>query len=211
MSRAWVERELVTDDPEEIARTAARLVVEGEARSVEEALRAVSAPGRLRPAVVRHLHAMDLVRLGDAGMTIARREMLESALAVMETIELLEVRLADLGVGYLGVRLAGEAARGRPDLRRPLHLRIHGNRPMASWLEELEVLETRDVRTFTSTTSYGRLSAFEATIDGTVLRGHRCPVDQVPLDGPNLFDGGRVPLADLETVRRLVEVMEPKT
>ena len=195
------------DDRDAIAQDAARLVAEGKASSIGAALHALSASPALGPSVARHLQAMDLARLGEPGTTIARREMLESGLAVMETIDLMESRLADAGVPYRGVRLAGEAARGHPDLRGSIHLRVHGDRSVSSWIAELEMLEPQDIRTFTSTTTFGRLSGFEVTIDGTVVRGHRCPVDQIPLDAGNLFSGTRVHVADLTTVRRLVSAM----
>lgn len=148
---------------------------------------------------------MDLRRLGEDGMTAARRDMLESALAVMETIDLLEARVADSGIPYRGVRLVGAAAEGRPDLREAVHLRIHGDRSPAAWLEELSVLEPLDERRFTSETRYGRLSGFELNIDGTAVRAHRCPVDQVPLEDRHLFTGVGIPVATLAMVRRLAD------
>ncbi len=198
-------------DRDAIAHDAARLVAEGKASSIVVALRVLSASPTLGPSVARHLQAMDLARLGEPGTTIAKREMLESGLAVMEAIDLMESRLADAGVPYRGVRLAGEAARGHPDLRGPIHLRVHGDRSVSSWLAEIEMLEPQDIRTFTSTTTFGRLSGFEVTIEGTVVRGHRCPVDQIPIDAENLFKGTRVPLADLTAVRRLVSSMGGET
>ena len=148
---------------------------------------------------------MDLSRLGDSGVDRARRDMLEAALAVMETIDLMESRLADSGTPYRGVRLMGDAARGRPDLRGRVHLRVHGDRSTEAWADELAMLEPQASRSFTSSTRYGRLSGLEVTLDGTLVRLHRCPVNQVPLDGGHLFDGGWIRSVDLQAVRCLVD------
>lgn len=187
------------------ARDAARLVAEGRASSIEAALSSLSAGRELAAAARRHLDAMDLSRLGDSGVDDVRRDMLEAALAVMETIDLMESRLADAGTPYRGVRLMGDAAKGRPHLRGRIHLRVHGDRTTEAWADELALLEPQASRTFTSATRYGRLSGLEVTLEGTVVRIHRCPVDQVPLDAGHLFDGSRIRSADLPTVRRLVD------
>ncbi|MEE2895731.1 MAG: hypothetical protein VX726_08320, partial [Planctomycetota bacterium] len=95
-----------------LARRAARLVADGDLPDIGAALRRLDAAPRLEGLARRHLAAMMESMLGRDGVAARRLARLEDALAVMETIEDLEERLADDRWIHRGVVLAGRVATG---------------------------------------------------------------------------------------------------
>lgn len=188
---------------DDLAARAARLVLDGAAADVAAALRQVGGEPRLRGLVRRHLEVLEQVEHGGDATAARRAAVLDVAIAVMEAIEDLEERTADLGIPFAGVRLSGHAATGRPGPGERVHLRYHGDRDADDVARELEDLGATDVRVGAIVTRWGRLSSIEAVLDGVELRIRRCPVGQVPLTAANLVTGGPVPLADLQAAHRL--------
>ena len=134
-----------------------------------------------------------------------RRVRLEDTLAVMETIEDLEDRLADDRWIHRGVRLAGRIASGRFDPDATVHLRQHGDRPLDQLEIELQEMGAIEIVRRSDRTRFGVISSLEFLFEGGDFRCRRCPPDQVPLESRDLFHDRPVPVLDLEGVRRLID------
>ena len=196
-------------DDDALARRAARLVADGDLPDIGAALRRLNAAPRLEGLARRHLAAMMESMLGQDGVAALRLARLEDALAVMETIEDLEERLADDRWIHRGVVLAGRVATGVFDPEAVVHLRQHGDRPLEDLEPELGLLEAVEIVHRSSRSRFGVLSSLEFEIDGGRFRLRRCPPDQVPLDADDLFDGGPVATIGVPGLRRLVERSRP--
>lgn len=193
---------------DELARRAARLVLDGDASDIGAALRRLGGDPTLRGRVRRHIEVLEQVDGGAEATRIRIGEALEVAIAVMESIDDLEERTADRGIPFAGVRLAGHPATGRLAVGEPIHLRHHGDRPAEDLARELEDLGATDLRMTSVETAWGRLASIEAGLDGVEIRLRRCPLGQVPLDAGHLQTRRPLAIADLPTIRRLLAELE---
>ena len=191
-----------------VARRAARMVLEGEVADVETAVRRLEGPMRIVRLARRHLEGLRLASLGPEGTSDVQRRRLEETVAVMETIEDLEDRMADDRWIYRGVRATGRIASGRFDPESIVHLRFHGDRPLAELEDELEWHEILEPRFGSIRTCHGMISSFDFTLQSGGFRVYRCPPDQIPLDGPNLMTGDPVAVADLLGLSRFLADFE---
>ncbi len=193
---------------DELARRAARLVLDGDAPDIGVALRRVGGEPNLRGRVRRHVEVLEQVEGGGEATRTRVARALEIALSVMEAIEDLEERTADRGIPFNGVRLAGHPGTGRLSVGEPIHLRHHGDRPVEDLARELEDLGVIELRLASVGTAWGRLASIEAALDGMEIRLRRCPVGQVPLDAGHLQTRTPLTLADPAAVRRLLAGFE---
>lgn len=180
------------------------MVLEREAADVETAIRRLEGPMRIVRLARRHLEGLRLASLGPKGTGDIRRRRLEETLAVMEAIEDLEDRMADDRWIYRGVRATGRIASGHFDPENTVHLRFHGDRPLAELEDELEWQEILEPSFSSTRTRHGMISSFDFKLQGGGFRIYRCPPDQIPLDGPNLMTGVPVPVADPLALSRLI-------
>ena len=188
-----------------LAARAARLVLDGDVADVTSALRRLGSPDRLAGLARRHLEGLLASRHGGEVVSERRRVRLEDTLAVMETIEDLEDRLADDRWIHRGVRLAGRIASGRFDPDTTVHLRQHGDRPLDQLEIELQEMGAIEIVRRSDRTRFGVISSLEFLFEGGGFRCRRCPPDQVPLESRDLFHDRPVPMLDLEGVRRLID------
>ena len=202
-----------TDDEHDdrLAARAARLVLDGDVSDVGLALRRLGGPDRLAGLARRHLEGLLASRHGGEVVSDRRRARLEDTLAVMETIEDLEDRLADDRWIHRGVRVAGRLATGRFDPDAMVHLRQHGDRPLDQLELELMEMGAIEMARRSDRTRFGVISSLEFQFGGGGFRCRRCPPDQVPLESRDLFHGRPVPVLDLEGVRRLIDSLESQS
>ena len=184
------------------------MVLEREASDVETAVRRLEGPTRIVRLARRHLEGLRLASLGPKGTSDVRRRRLEETLAVMETIEDLEDRMADDRWIYRGVRATGRIASGRFDPENIVHLRFHGDRPLSTLEEELEWQEILEPSFGSTRTRHGIISLFDFKLQSGGFRVYRCPPDQIPLDGPNLMTNDPVPVADMNALTRFLAALE---
>ena len=152
----------------------------------------------------RHLDAMRSSIEGGDSASRRRLIRLEETLAVLETIEDLEERLADDRWISRGVRLAGRIASGRFDPDDPVHLRHHGDRPLDEFEPELADMGAVEMVRRSERTRFGVISSLEFRYEGGDFRCRRCPPDQVPIESRDLFHDRPVPVLDVDGVRRLI-------
>ena len=191
-----------------LALRAARMVLDGEAMDVATAVRRLEGPMRIVRLARRHLDGLKLAAVGPEGLIALRRHRLEETLAVMETIDDLEDRMADDRWVCRGVRVTGRIATGRFDPEHTVHLRHHGDRPLAELEDELECQEIREPFEGSTRTRHGMISSLGFRLESGLFRIHRCPPDQIPLDGPNLLTGEPVAVVDIAGLSRLIADFE---
>lgn len=195
------------DHDDRIAARAARMVLNHEAADVAIALRRLGASERTAGLARRHLDAMrSSIEGGDSALE-RRLVRLEETLAVLETIEDLEERLADDRWVSRGVRLAGRIASGRFDPDDPVHVRQHGDRPLDEFEPELADIGAVDMVRRSERTRFGVISSLEFRYEGGDFRCRRCPPDQVPIESRDLFHDRPVPVMDVDGVRRLIATL----
>ena len=149
-----------------LAARAARLVLDGDVADVTTALRRLGSPDRLAGLARRHLEGLLASRHGAEVVSERRRTRLEDTLAVMETIEDLEDRLADDRWIHRGVRLAGRIASGRFDPDTTVHLRQHGDRPLDQLEIELQEMGAMEIVRRSDRTRFGVISSLEFLFEG---------------------------------------------
>ena len=194
-----------------MAARAARLVLDGDVTDVGAALRRLGAPDRLSGTARRHLDGLRASMLGGEAVLEARMARLEDTLAVMETIDDLEDRLADDRWIHRGIRVAGRIATGRFDPEAPVHLRQHGDRPLDQLEAELEQMGAVEPVRRSDRTRFGVISSLEFLFEGGRFRCRRCPPDQVPLEPRDLFHDRPLTVLDLDGLRRLIASLRTDT
>ena len=192
------------DHDDRIAARAARMVLNHEVDDVAIALRRLGGDDRMVGLASRHLDAMRSSIEGGDSASRRRLIRLEETLAVLETIEDLEERLADDRWISRGVRLAGRIASGRFDPDDPVHLRHHGDRPLDEFEPELADMGAVEMVRRSDRTRFGVISSLEFRYEGGDFRCRRCPPDQVPIESRDLFHDRPVPVLDVDGVRRLI-------
>ena len=156
------------------------------------------APSPSRSQVSRHLEALQLQGLGEAGFRRARTSELQ---AVVEVLDLLELLLSPDRIQLAG-RVAGPHPLGGVDV----HARLVGGRPVESCAGELEDAGLEELRFTTARTLHGFLPRATFTGDGRRYHLISCPEDLV-LDPPtDLFTGEPIRVLDLSALRRMAGV-----
>lgn len=197
----------IDDHDDRLAARAARMVFDREAADLAVALRRLGAHVRTTGLARKHLEAMRSCHEGGDAALEGRRCRLEDSLAVLETIEDLEERLADDRWVSRGVRLAGRIASGRFDPEDPVHVRHHGDRPLEQLETELSDIGAEEMVRRAERTRFGVVSSLEFRYEGGAFRCRRCPPDQVPIEPRDLFHDRPVPMLDIEGLRRLIATL----
>lgn len=190
-----------------LAQRAARLVCDGGRPDLESALSHLGAPRRLMGLARRHLEGMRASSLAPVRGS-NRLVGLRCALDVLETLEDLEERLADDRCIHRGCLLVGRIVTGHHEPGDVLHVRHHGDRPLAELELELHLLEIRESASRSLMTRYGRIGTLEFELDGVGFRVLRCPPAQVPLDDRNLVSGAPVASLDRRSLERHLSDLE---
>jgi len=187
--------------PDEIARAAARLLLDRAAADVREAI--ARAGSRLgypssawpRPALVRrHAQALTEEALGTAGHHDRRRERWRLAEEIMT---LLDVQLAPAGLW-----LVGRAARGHFDADPRLDVRFHGTAGIDEIAALLVDAGFDEPKFETLESRWGRLSRLRFDDGGVECVVTRCPPAQVLDPSLELVTGKPIKRLTLEELRR---------
>ncbi len=187
-----------------IAREAARLLHNGNAGSVDEAIHNAaealgagngdSRPGRGR--VRKHAQAMAMQELGDLGYAESVRRVLETAERFMTALEesLTDVRTV----------LAGRAAEAHIDGGVTLYVRAYTTSPINELAQLLVDLGYDEPGFETAETRHGRLDRMTLEDDGLEIVLTRCPPQLESEAKKDLFSGQRIATLTLEELRRMI-------
>ncbi|MEC8558692.1 MAG: hypothetical protein VXY94_01295 [Planctomycetota bacterium] len=152
------------------------------------------APSPTRSQVSRHLEALQLQALGEAGFRRARSSELRG---IVEVLDLVELLLSPDRIQLAG-RIAGPHPLGGVDV----HARLVGGRPVESCASELEDAGLEELRFTTARTRHGFLPKASFTGDGRRFHLVSCPGALV-LDPPtDLFTGEPIRVLELSELRR---------
>ncbi len=195
---------------DEIARAAARLLRDGKAENIADALglamRGQPAIDAIPHGLVReHVRGFAMEALGDVGY----REHVVAILAQAEEImTLLEMLSAGLG-SEARTALIGRAARGQVDADPCCRIRVETDEP-AGIIAALLVDAGYEEPTFATTeTRHGRLTRLDFNDGLVAFRLTRCPPSMRIAFDTDLVTGKPVPSLDLAGVRRLVRMQSP--
>ena len=181
-----------------VARAAARLLVSGEATSVEAAIQRArqgrpGAPAPTAAEVRRHRRAAAESALGDAGY----RAMVQGRLQVAEEL----MTLLEHAFAPATTLLAGRAARGHVDADPTLHVRLLGEASIGDVAAVLVEQGYEEPAFETLHGIWGRLDRIRFREGGVECVITRCPPRQVADPTRDLATGGAVPLLTLEALR----------
>lgn len=194
----------MSNPSDEIARAAARLLMEQAEGDIRSAIRAARSeagvdsiePPPTRERVRRHLVAMQQQSMGYELWASLRRGMLTA-------IEECMVALA-WAVDDIELRLAGEAALGRFDGITSVSMRLHSTIDDRALFRVLEDIEFEIAAVGVQESRHGRLTRIVAESEEFDLVILRCP-QRIMVDDPaNLVTGRPVPLLDQPGLAALI-------
>ena len=195
---------------DEIARQAARILLDGRAAGIHEAIdlavTASSHDGAPRPGEGRVRHHLSLMAMQAQGAEAYGRSVAAVLARAEQVMTTLEHAFEDLET-----RLAGRAARGLVDGGGPMHLRILTEQPVEAIGGALVELGYDEPAFGTLRSRFGVLSRLRVRDEDCEFLLTRCPPGLVPDEASNLVSGRPVPLLDLAGVRLLVATTGDET
>lgn len=189
-----------------IAVLAARLVCEGRAPTVREAIHVACERLELSEdeapshgLVRQHLQAMLMQELGAEGYQSMTRRRLEVAEEVMSTLE--------AHTDVLDVLLAGRGASGHLDGDLTLHIRVYTRRSITDLAEDLVLVGYEEPRFATAETRFGRLDRLLFRDGDVEVSVTRCLPEQRSSAPQDLFTGRAVSIMSLAEMRGRLRAM----
>jgi len=192
-------------DVDSMGRIAARLLLQGKARSISEAIALSGADHRLSHARVRkHLSLLEESIVGERSARTMRGELLTVALNCMEAVDEYLERFPDRFPEAKGIRLVGRAAEGYLEGEVTFHLRVFANIEIPELVELLLQLEAEDpIYSPFATQKFGSLNQLKTRVDGIAMIFTVCPPDRIPVHSGNLSTGGKIHSSCSDDIRTL--------
>jgi len=192
-----------------IAREAARLVLEGGAETVRDAIRQSTwLLDRLHAAEPRaavdlptvklvrdHVRGMRMQELGLEGYReriVSIWHVAEEVMTVLEEYE---------------PELLGRAAEGNVDGDFRLHIRIYTRQPLSGLAQQLVDFEYDEPAFSTADTKFGRFSRIELEEEGIPIVITRCMPHDHHVRRVDLYSGGSITTLDLKSLRNRIDEM----
>jgi len=195
---------VMSNPSDEIARAAARLLMEHTEGDIRSAIRAArsqvdgdpSEPPPTRERVRRHLVAMQQQSMGYELWARLR-------LGMLAAIEECMVALA-WAIDDIELRLAGEAARGQFDGTTSVSMRLHSTIDDRALFRVLEDIEFEIAAVGVQESRHGRLTRIVAESEEFDLVILRCPQRTMVEEPVNLVTGRPVPIVDQAALAALI-------
>jgi len=180
-----------SDQADQIAREAARLIQVGRGADVRAAIQQAAASlgllGSSLPSVERvrkHAQAMAMQAMGEAEYESRKTRMWETAEQLMAALE--------FAIPDSQTKLVGRAAEGYLDAGVAVHVRLHTTEATPAVVEQLTLLGYEEISFRTVESRHGRLSQIVLMDDGFEIVLTRCPSPTGFNDSHDLVTGNAI-------------------
>lgn len=191
-------------DRDQLAQRAARYMFDDGAldvsKAIEQASKALGKKGLQPPRrslVLRHLHAMQEVAFGEAGVKAQRQEQQRLIVELLDLVDSLTRPQA--------IVIAGRVAQGHMEGPLEVFVRVYEGAPLESIVQDLEEAGVRDVSFATAESRFGRFPRLVFVSDGIRFVLTRCPRELYDERGLDLFKGSPIPVIGLEELRMCLD------